>query len=90
MSTKKQRRPPGLILYSLFWIGGVWIVIAFLGTIGTLIPNFVRDYSQYGAGAAISKLLGELIVYAIGVFCILEIVDANKIQRELGRRDEER
>jgi len=81
MIARKQRRPPGRILYIVFWVGAVWIGLGFLGTLPHLIPDFLRDYSRDRA-SAFEVLAGEMIVFAIGVLCILEIVDANKTRRE--------
>jgi hypothetical protein len=79
----RQRRPPGKVLYTILWIGAVLIGLGFLGNLPRLIPNFVENYSRDKVGA-FGVLAGQMIVWAIGAFCILGIIDANKASREQG------
>ncbi len=77
MTATKQRRPAGPVLYVLCWIGVVWAGLTLLG-----IPNVVRSYAQ-NKGGALETLAGMIIVWLIGVFCILAIRDTQRARREL-------
>lgn len=82
MSANKQRRPMGRVLYIVFWVGAVWCGLGFLGNLPTIISGFLRNYAQDKA-MAFEYLVGQLIVGAIAVFCILEIVDAIKARKQM-------
>jgi hypothetical protein len=77
MIARKLRRPPGKVMYAIFWIGAVWIGLGFLGSLPNLIADFQREKSS-----AFEVLAGEMIVLAIGVSCVVEIINANKARRE--------
>ncbi len=81
----RQRRPPGKVLYTIFWIGAILIGLGFLGNLPHLVPDFLRNYSRDKA-SAFEVLTGQMIVWAIGAFCILGIIDANKARRDQGTK----
>jgi hypothetical protein len=81
----KYRNPTGPALYVAFWIGAVLIGLGFLVNLPTLIPEITDYYSQNRSGA-VGLLIGKLVVWGIGGFCIIKIIS---IRKERKRRAEE-
>lgn len=82
MDETKQRKPAGPILYFFCWAGAIWGGLNLLVFLATL-PEFARNYAQYGAGA-IESLAGRIIAWMIAIFCILEIRATRKARKVLG------